>query len=164
MDYSSVYAVLPKAHQVLFAIPGVHAVGVGTKIIGGQFTQEPVVMVFVERKKPLAQLPPDEVIPAEIDGVRTDVYQAGMARIKADVDDSTYRTLHAGIQIEPGGVEPKVIRRRDPAPPVITPGSGLGGQGTVAFFVNVAGATPRTYAVTAQHVVGTEQRGEKMNL
>ena len=104
------YAVLPKAHQVLFAIPGVHAVGVGTKIIGGQFTEEPVVMVFVERKKPLAELPPDEVIPAEIDGVRTDVYQAGMARIKVDVDNDRYRILRAGVQIEPGGVEPSLGR------------------------------------------------------
>jgi hypothetical protein len=159
-----VYAVLPKARQVLFGIPGVHAVGVGTKIIGGQFTQEPVVMVFVERKKPLAELPPEEVIPSEIDGVKTDVYQAGKARIMVDVDNDRYRILRAGVQIEPGGVEPSIVRRRDPAPPIITPGSGLGGLGTVGFFVNVGGATPRTYAVTNQHVMASEQRGQKTNL
>jgi hypothetical protein len=148
---------------VLFAIPGVHSVGVGTKIIGGRFTDEPIVMVFVERKKPLADMPADEAIPTDIDGVRTDVYEAEIPRIQAsDVDNDRYKPLRAGVQIEPGGLDPSIIARKDPL--TIIPGTGLGGLGTLGFFVSVAGATPRVYAVTNQHIVASVQRAEHTNL
>jgi hypothetical protein len=46
-DYARVNAALPAARARLFRISGVHAVGIGTKIIGDEYTHEPAIMVFV---------------------------------------------------------------------------------------------------------------------
>jgi hypothetical protein len=61
----------------LLAIPGVHLVALGSKEIGGRATGEPAIRVHVEAKRAAAEVPAAELIPAEIDGVRTDVLQTG---------------------------------------------------------------------------------------
>jgi hypothetical protein len=52
-------------------------VGVGLRERGGDYTSEVVVVVFVSRKLPAAQLNPDDLIPPEIDGVPIDVQEIG---------------------------------------------------------------------------------------
>ena len=54
-------------------------------------------MVFVEKKKPVSELRPEEVIPAEIDGVKTDVYESEIPRIHA-ADTTRYRPLVGGCR------------------------------------------------------------------
>jgi hypothetical protein len=49
------------------------AVGVGTKTVAGQSTDEPCVKAFVARKLPAEALPPTTMVPARIGAVRTDV-------------------------------------------------------------------------------------------
>lgn len=61
------------ARQKLRAISGVERIGFGLKEKDGQVLPEYVFRVYVRRKKPLSDLTPEEVIPAEIDGIKTDV-------------------------------------------------------------------------------------------
>jgi hypothetical protein len=113
--------------QRLLANPNVVAVGIGPKIVAGEATGEPAIRVFVRRKLPADQVPPDELIPAEIDGVTTDVALGGdpirvaapvdalgavgvldaranpvkHAHAKTSPDDDTHRPLTGGRQIAP---------------------------------------------------------------
>lgn len=57
----------------LMALPNVVEVGVGLKETGGQLTDEIVIHVLVSEKVPSTKLAPDQVVPAEIHGLRTDV-------------------------------------------------------------------------------------------
>src|SRR5437764_13034198 len=83
-DFERIRAVKKAAQSWLLTLPGVHAVGIGAKIVGGQPTSEPSIIVFVVKKKPLSELAPEEVIPEEIDGVTTDVYESDIPRIQAE--------------------------------------------------------------------------------
>ena len=113
--------------QRLLANPNVVAVGTGPKIVDGEATGEPAIRVFVRRKLRADQVPPDELIPAEIDGVTTDVAVGGEpipvaaavdalgaigildaranpvkhAHAKTDPDDDSHRPLTGGRQIAP---------------------------------------------------------------
>ena len=113
--------------QRLLANPNVVAVGIGPKIVAGEATGEPAIRVFVRRKLPANQVPPDELIPAEIDGVTTDVAVGGEpipvaapvdalgaigvldaranpvkhAHAKTSPDDGSHRPLTGGRQIAP---------------------------------------------------------------
>src|SRR5260370_15256882 len=60
---------------------GVHAVGVGAKIVGGKDTGELGIAVFVEKKKRREELAEGEVVPSEIDGVKTDVVETPRVRL-----------------------------------------------------------------------------------
>ena len=60
---------LSKAHVV--------GVGVGFAHKGGAPTREVALVVMVDEKLPAAQLAADDLIPAELDGVRVDVQPTG---------------------------------------------------------------------------------------
>jgi hypothetical protein len=64
----------------LLAKPNVVGVGVGFKEEKGETQGDVALVVLVEQKKPLAALAPHEVIPPEVDGMRTDVYEVGQLR------------------------------------------------------------------------------------
>ncbi len=69
------------AHQdTLLSKSNVVGVGVGFKNAKGATTGELSVVVLVEQKKPLAALSAEDVIPKEIEGMRTDVYEVGFLR------------------------------------------------------------------------------------
>ncbi len=128
-DFDRICAVKKAAQGRLLAIPGVHAVGIGSKIVGGQLTPELAITVFVEKKKPLSELSPDQGIPDGIEGVKTDVYESDIPKIHAD--DTRYCPLICGSQIEPSALTPDVITQSPPFPPTLTPGQGLGGLGSL---------------------------------
>jgi hypothetical protein len=130
-DFDQVGEIKARVQGRLFGIPGVHAVGVGHKIVNGQRTDDVAIMVFVVKKKPISELSPKEVIPPEIDGVKTDVYESAVPR--PYVDDAPYPQLVGGIQVEPGGFPESA--------------------GTLGFFARKDGATPKIFAVTCHHVV-----------
>lgn len=132
-DIDHIYAVKRKAQAQLLGIPGVHAVGLGAKYVGGERTQEPAILVYVEKKKPTAQLLPDEIIPPEIDGVKTDVMES--ARPRPLLDESRYRPLEGGIQIQSGG--------------------NLGGIGTLGWIAHTNTPVSKIVGVTNHHVVGS---------
>ena len=80
-DVDRIRAVKRAAAARLHAIPGVHAVGVGFKVVGGKKTDELAIAVFVDKKKKPEELPEREIIPTQIEGVRTDVAQLPRAEL-----------------------------------------------------------------------------------
>jgi S1-C subfamily serine protease len=115
-DPDTVARVKRGATARLLAIPGVVAVGIGQKVVGDDHTGVPAIKVFVRDKRPLAEVPADEVIPAAIDGVPTDVEiggdripiaavdQPGVFDLRAQKSDvTTYRPLVGGCRITTRG-------------------------------------------------------------
>ena len=64
----------------LMSIANVVAVGVGMRSVGGQPTNEIVIVVSVNQKYPSDELDAAAMIPVEIDGVAIDVQQVGDLR------------------------------------------------------------------------------------
>jgi hypothetical protein len=69
-------ASLPTVRAQLQGIPGVIDVFVGIREVGGMATEDVVFQVYVQRKKPLDQVAPDQRIPRIIAGTPTDVISA----------------------------------------------------------------------------------------
>ncbi len=70
---------------LLLAKANVVGVAVGFKEAKGSATGEVAVIVLVEQKKPLAALSAEDVIPAELEGMRTDVYEVGYLRAQGQL-------------------------------------------------------------------------------
>ena len=77
MTEAQYFAIKDRASRRLLALPHVNAVGLGGREKNGQPTGEIVLKVFVTRKKPAGDLPADDLIPASIEGVPTDVVEMG---------------------------------------------------------------------------------------
>lgn len=141
-DFTRIRAVKKSAQSRLMAIPGVHAVGIGAKYVGGQPTLEPAIIVFVVKKKPLSDLAANEVVPPEIDGVKTDIIETEEPTLHAD-DSSSYRPIKGGIQLQ-AGIQ-------------------LNGNGTLGCIGITNDPDPKIVAITCQHVV-TMWQGLPTNL
>lgn len=141
-DFAAVLRVKEREKVRLLAIPGVHAVGIGNKWVRGSVQQEPSILVMVAKKKPIDQVPPAELIPAEIDGISTDVHECGVPTLQAD--SIRHRPLTGGIQIE--GALP------------------LGEAGTLGCFAKTADAPPKIVAITNHHVVAAISNGTATGL
>ena len=61
-------------------LANVVGVGVGYKLVGGQQTDTISVIANVVQKKPISQLARQDVVPAELDGILTDVQEVGRFR------------------------------------------------------------------------------------
>ena len=82
----------------LLSLPGVHAIGIAYKTRGGRRTDELSLVLHVLKKRPATDLPPGEAIPAEIDGIPTDVVES---EIPEQFEDSgRYRPLRGGSRLE----------------------------------------------------------------
>lgn len=134
-DFGKIRDVKARARQRLLAIPGVHCVAIGPKMVAGQLTAEPVIAVFVTKKKPLAEVSPADVIPPEIEGIKTDVVEEELPQLLAGglPDEQQYPVLAGGIQIQAGN---KLI-----------------GKGTLGCIAKTNDPNPKVVAITAQHVV-----------
>lgn len=91
---------LPGVEAELLKIPGVVGVGIGFKETEGKLTDDIVFRVYVREKKNEDLLPPSEIIPKIVQGVRTDVLV--IEQTENLVDDSRYRPVRGGIQIGNG--------------------------------------------------------------
>ena len=69
-DWSESHA---KAKEELAKIPGVVGVGLGIKEVKGQLTQEVALIVYVREKMPSDRISLGDIIPAEFQGMMTDV-------------------------------------------------------------------------------------------
>lgn len=72
-DRLRVREVKERVEDELLAIPGVTGVDIDEKLSGGLPTGVAAIVVFVAEKKAPESVPPDEFVPAVIDGVPTDV-------------------------------------------------------------------------------------------
>lgn len=73
-------AVKARYESDLLARPGVVGVGVGLRQRGGAYTDEVCIVVMVHSKRPSSELPPEELLPATLEGVPVDVQEAGEIR------------------------------------------------------------------------------------
>ncbi len=96
-EYMRISALLPQAQERLKNIAGIRDIGVGLKETNDLATEEIVFRVYVDKKKPRAELADDEVIPTEIAGVKTDVLLEPTPLLI--VDGASYRPLQGGIMI-----------------------------------------------------------------
>jgi hypothetical protein len=105
-------AIKDRANEQLKRISGVTGVGIGGRVRGGERIQELVLKVYVEAKRPAGQLEPSELVPAEFEGIPTDVSEmpAGGRLLlgppplgkpeSVPVDERELRPLQGGLRIE----------------------------------------------------------------
>lgn len=85
------------AEAKLRSIPGVTHVSVGLRQKAGHATDELCIRVYVREKRNPGDIPAAELIPAEIDGIATDVNTIGTFEFQAD--NTRYRPIQGGAQI-----------------------------------------------------------------
>lgn len=95
MSINQVFQAQAIFQESLLARPGVVGVAVGYKNNVG----EPSVVVLVEQKRPLAALSADEIIPKEVNGVKTDVLEIGYIRAYDSPRDRFRPTIPSGVSI-----------------------------------------------------------------
>ncbi|HET7218385.1 MAG TPA: hypothetical protein VFJ02_10065 [Vicinamibacterales bacterium] len=148
MSYSEqdYQALAQRAAAQLTRLPGVQIVGVGGREKNGRPTGELVLKVFVEQKKPRAALRPEEIIPEEFEGFRTDVVHAGrfslaQATGKRPIEPSEVMKLGDTDRYRPirGGGQ---ISAKDGPPP-----------GSLGFLARVPADPKQVMAVTCHHVL-----------
>jgi hypothetical protein len=66
-------AIKERAAAQLMRLPGVNGVGIGGRVRGGERINELVLKVYVTTKRPPQEVEPAELIPAQFEGVPTDV-------------------------------------------------------------------------------------------
>jgi hypothetical protein len=91
-DFEAILRTKQKVEARLRSLPSVHAVGIGHKVVNGTTFDEIVITVFVAEKKPSSALASGELVPAEIEGVRTDVVEMPLPRLHfaANPNDLTF--------------------------------------------------------------------------
>ncbi len=77
------FRVLKKTRERLLQLPNVTGVGVGLKQVSGETTNRPALIIFVKEKVPSGSLVRSELVPAQIDGLPTDVIEIGEVRLLA---------------------------------------------------------------------------------
>ncbi len=80
------------------ALPNVCGVGVGRKRVRGQCTDCLAIVVFVEEKVALSELPSGGVVPQSVGNVRTDVIPIGEIRLLGERTDR-WRPIQPGVSI-----------------------------------------------------------------
>jgi len=112
-EHDRLMGLLEQATAMLKKYPGVTSVEIGIKETGRQITDDLAFRVYVQNKIPQDQLSPDEVIPNEILGVKTDVIQSGIPVLTSN--DSKSRPLKGGTQIandnDEGGTLGCIVQR-----------------------------------------------------
>jgi len=149
---AAIRPVKERVEDALIAQPGVVAVDIGHKVSKGVSTGELSIVVYVDTKKPKSALPKDQVIPVEIDGIKTDVKELTIelqpARELADssafVDATVYPTLTGGISMGP-------VRSIHLDPPDVTTSGQYVFSGTLGALVRDR-ASGATMALTNFHV------------
>jgi len=82
----------------LLATQNVVGVGVGYKIIDGEQTENYAIVVMVTRKLPIPALPPNSILPKNVNGIKIDVIEVGELRaLQARTD--RWRPAPGGISI-----------------------------------------------------------------
>ncbi len=108
MIWDRIRAAKERHEKRLLRKPNVIGVGVGKKIVKGEVTEEPAILVFVERKLPEARLRKRDVVPKVIEDVKTDVVETG--RLKALGTVTLQRARTDRWRPAPGGVSVGHVR------------------------------------------------------
>ena len=103
MSWGEVRAARTAHEASLFSRANVVGVAVGQKVIHGHGTDEPCVVVYVERKRPEAELRRRDIVPKVLTGVRTDVVETGRFAARELVNRAAVDRTER-IRPAPGGV------------------------------------------------------------
>lgn len=98
MKLDEVRRILPQVKQELFSKPNVVAVGIGHKLVQGKSTETLSIICSVDIKKSKASLSSAEMVPAEIQGIPTDVHPTGVIRALQD-PTGRFRPAPGGVSI-----------------------------------------------------------------
>jgi hypothetical protein len=98
-DHTQLVKTKEDAEGSLREIPGVHAVGIGRKSVNGTFTDELAIAVFVTKKKPLSELAPHEVVPSQINGIKTDVIERQKPRLMMAANPTNLQFARSANQL-----------------------------------------------------------------
>ncbi|NHB83739.1 hypothetical protein G7085_00860 [Tessaracoccus sp. HDW20] len=106
---AAIRPVKARVEDELIAIDGVNMVDIAEKVSKGRPTGEMAIVVFVDKKLPLGKLSDAEKIPAEINGIKTDVQELTIELqpnwVPLDdaalVDPAAYPTFVGGISMGP---------------------------------------------------------------
>ncbi len=97
---AQILRVCQQAPRFLFGHRNVVACGLGYKTCDGEMTEELSLVVSVVKKFPREQLTPQDLIPQEVEGLRTDVVETGRIRAQFPKDPKArYRPAQPGVSI-----------------------------------------------------------------
>lgn len=100
--WNALYRELTKQRKRLLTKKHVVGCGIGIKEKGGRPTTTPAIMVFVDKKRPVASLTRKERIPELLNGIATDVVEVGNLRLLTsdhDIRTKEMRPARPGISI-----------------------------------------------------------------
>ncbi len=83
-DYLMADEVLRIYGDKLWKYDGVVSVGAGVKLVGGHPTEDMAVIVGVRKKRLLSEIPEDQRIPSDIEGVKTDILEIGKIHLTSE--------------------------------------------------------------------------------
>lgn len=89
--------VMQKHQDRIFNLPNIVGVGIGCKVQNGIVSQTPAIVALVVKKVDKAYLPEASMVPAELDGVVTDVREVGEIKLLGRTDKQ--RPACPGISI-----------------------------------------------------------------
>jgi len=96
----AIESVKRKWEKRLLKLANVTGVGIGRKYVKGKPTNETCIVVFVSRKLPKEALKPQDLVPAEIEGVKTDVREAVFKAFTAPEEkQKKWRPAKGGVSI-----------------------------------------------------------------
>jgi hypothetical protein len=132
-----------EAERELGDRPGVVAVALGYKVRGGEMTDVPALRIYVEEKKPAADLAPEELVPPEFGGMPTDVLEPPQVVEDVDATPCAERAPHSTLT---GGITISTLKQGP---------DGKVELGTLGFMATIPGATPPhdIALVTNNHVI-----------
>jgi len=134
---------LDKKHQkLLFDLTQVVGIGHGFKEVQGVETDQPAIIVFVQKKLPIEQLKRKDVIPKHIKGIPTDVIEVGHLRAFSD---------------SPTELVIKTTERIRPAPPGVSIGHYRITAGTLGAIVYDSKSQP--LILSNNHVLANSSNG-----
>jgi hypothetical protein len=160
MTDQELFAIKRRAARAWLQIPGVHGVGIGPKLVGGQPTGELALVVFVDHKQRRAWTPLSRAIPRTFEGLPTDLDQS--ARLQQAVYRPGYMfPQNTGAQTVGDLVNQAIASRDKQKYRPLKAGTGLSAQdgvdsnGTITGFFKLTnpGQGHRRLAMTNQHVL-----------
>ncbi len=141
-----------KIEELFHSTPEGVGVMLGNKITNGEYTGEESIVFTVEKKKPLSELSPEEILPSqvEIDGVtyKTDVFETGL--IETFACPSNVTSACYSWQYTPPGNRQTIRPLKGGIS--LTSQNQQGKVGTLGFLA-VDSATGALVGITNNHVV-----------
>jgi hypothetical protein len=96
-NHDAMVAAMREVQDEILARPGVSGIEVGYRLVGGRPTNELAICVHVTNKR--EDVPPEERIPEEIGGFKTDVIEGQLTPDQGLPDTRRYDPTMGGIQI-----------------------------------------------------------------